>query len=92
VTHSWNIPERTEAEIKKTITDNIDKYIWTGFTGSFLTFLEPLVRHTDTVDIIDINHTEREGGYMVSEVVTNFGTGGGRQEITLRNKVRDKVA
>jgi len=87
VTHAWTVPELSETEIKKIMRENIDKFIWEGFTGGFLTFLEPFVQHTDTIQLIDREHPEREGKYLIQDVGTEFGLSGGRQDITLRNRI-----
>lgn len=88
VTHSWNIPKLTATQIKKIIADNIDKFVYEGYNqGSFLTFLEPVIDSTDTVEPIDNEHPEREGKYLVESVSIEFGINGGRQDVILRNKV-----
>jgi len=87
LTHSWNIPELSETQIKKIMNDNIDKYIWEGFTGDFTTFTEPMIDKGDRIDLLDNEHPEREGRYLVQSVETRFGINGGRQTVQLRNRV-----
>ena len=89
IVNSWKVPELSETLIRELITKNIDKYIWTGFQGSITTFLEPSVEHSDRIDLTDNKHIEKNGRYLIKNVVTNFGINGGRQTIELRNKVGD---
>jgi len=88
VTHSFNIPELSDAQIIKIMEDNIDKFIWEGYTGSFTAFLEPVVEITDKVEIIDSEHPERQGTYLIQSIEIPFGVNGGRQVITPRNRIK----
>lgn len=87
VTHSWRVPELTEATIKRIILDNLDKYVWEGFTGGFTTFLQPTINHSDCIDLSDKEHPERDGRYLIQGVEIVFGINGGRQTVELRNRV-----
>ena len=89
IVNSWKVPELSEDLIRQLITRNIDKYIWEGFQGSFTTFLEPTIEHSDRIDFIDNRLPEKNGRYLIKTVVTTFGVDGGRQIIELRNKVGD---
>ena len=89
IVNSWKVPELSEDLIKQLITRNIDKYIWEGFQGSFMTFLEPTIEHSDRIDYIDPRLPEKDGRYLIKTVVTTFGVDGGRQIVELRNKVGD---
>ena len=89
IVNSWKVPELSEDLIKQLITRNIDKYIWEGFQGSFMTFLEPTIEHSDRIDFIDNRLPEKNGRYLIKTVVTTFGVDGGRQIVELRNKVGD---
>lgn len=89
IVNSWKVPELSENLIKQLITRNIDKYIWEGFEGSFTTFLEPAIEHSDRIDYIDNRLPEKNGRYLIKAVITTFGVDGGRQIIELRNKVGD---
>jgi hypothetical protein len=72
----------------ETIAANIlGKQVFEGFTGSFETFLLPLVKHGDAVKLTDPEFLEREGIYLVKEVVYSYGVDGGRQKITLDEKI-----
>ena len=89
IVNSWKVPELSETLIRELITKNIDKYIWTGFQGSITTFLEPSVNHSDRIDLTDNKHIEKNGRYLIKNVIINFGINGGRQGIELRNKIGD---
>ena len=89
IVNSWKVPELSEDLIRQLITRNIDKYIWEGFQGSFTTFLEPTIEHSDRIDFIDNRLPEKDGRYLIKTVVTTFGVDGGRQIVELRNKVGD---
>ena len=65
---------------------NVNTFIYEGYTGTFTTFLEPSVEHSDKVELIDNKNKERAGRYLIRSVVTKFGINGGRQEIELKNK------
>lgn len=77
----------TTKQIDEFIRDNIDFYIYTGYIGDFLTFLEPSVEHSDRIELTDLKHREREGRYLIKKVITNFGINGGRQTIELQNRI-----
>lgn len=87
IVNSWKVPELSEDLIRKLIIKNIDKYIWEGFQGGLTTFLEPTIDHSDRIDVIDNKHPEKNGRYLIKEVVINFGIDEGFQTIELRNKV-----
>lgn len=83
-----NIKSEKDLEIKAKSCVNKLKY--SGFEGSFETFLTPIVQHGDLVEIINPQFPEQSGGYLVDEVTINAGTGtGGRQKISIKQKVYD---
>ena len=68
--------------------ENLAKMKYEGFRGSFTTFLQPQVLTGDAVKIINGKLPEKNGVYLVKEVVTRYGANiGGRQEITLDRKI-----
>lgn len=77
----------TRAELTALANEALTKYKYEGFRGSFLTFLQPTVKHGDAVKLIDPLIPDRNGVYLVRQVVTRFGINGGRQEITLDRKI-----
>jgi hypothetical protein len=60
---------------------------YTGYYGSFLTFLEPSVRPGDYAIIDSYMYPERKGTYLIKSVETSFGVDGGRQKIELERKI-----
>jgi hypothetical protein len=82
--YDWNIPK---SGMEKMANQWLDKLVYEGYTGYFTTFLLPLVKHGDAVKLSDVDFPEREGTYLVKEVITNYGVDGGRQKITLDMKI-----
>jgi hypothetical protein len=60
---------------------------YTGYYGSFNTFLEPTVVPGDHAIIDSYKYPERKGTYLIKSVETSFGTNGGRQKIELERKI-----
>lgn len=77
----------TKSELEVEVRRNIDRFIYEGYSGSFTTFLEPEVQHSDRIDLTDLKFPERDGRYLISSVETTFGIDGGRQTIELKNKI-----
>lgn len=77
----------SESAVRTLANEALTKLKYTGFSGSFTTFLKPYVKHGDAVKIIDPIIPDRNGVYLVRKVVTRFGMEGGRQEITLDRKI-----
>lgn len=65
---------------------------YSGYEGSFLTFIDPIVNHGDVVELVNRTIPEQSGAYLVTRVVTRFGFNvGGRQEIYIKQKIYDLV-
>lgn len=77
----------SDADLLKLATEALEKLKYEGFRGSFTTFLQPMVRHGMAVKLIDPLIPDRNGVYLVRQVITRFGMEGGRQEITLDRKI-----
>lgn len=77
----------SDSDLTKLATESLEKMKYDGFVGSFLTFLQPTVRHGQAIKMIDPEIPDRNGVYLVRKVVTQFGIDGGRQEITLDRKI-----
>ncbi len=77
----------TTSELNSLANEALTKYKYEGFTGSFLTFLQPTVQHGEAIQLIDNTIPDRNGVYLVKRVITRFGQGGGRQEIHLDRKI-----
>lgn len=78
--HYYN---KDEATLKQLAEEQIDKLKYTGYRGSFLTFLHPYVEHSQVIELISKKIPERSGKYYIAKVDTSFGISGGRQKITL---------
>lgn len=77
----------TESELRAVATREIDRLKYEGFRGKIYTFIEPLVRHGDEVEIIDPFRPEKNGIYLTESVNYTIGVGGYFQEINLGVKV-----
>lgn len=75
------------ATLQHLATEALEKLKYEGFRGSFTTFLQPFVKHGDAIRLVDPKIPDRNGIYLVRQVVTTFGMQGGRQEITLDRKI-----
>lgn len=84
VIYTYNLPQST---LKNIAEENLVKLKYTGFRGSFLTFLNPVVKHGDSIKLVNEIIPDQNGVYIVKRVVTTFGISGGRQEIFLDRKI-----
>lgn len=82
--HFYNLDT---TELTKLANEALEKLKYEGFRGSFTTFLQPMVKHGQAVKLIDPLIPDRNGVYLVKQVVTRFGMEGGRQEIFLDRKI-----
>lgn len=78
-----NFYQLSTSEVSDILKDKLPTYSYVGYSGSFETFLEPLVQHGDTVHLSDKRYKDRSGVYKVKGVNTTFSPAGGRQSITL---------
>lgn len=72
-----------EQELIKFGFEQLKKYYYTGFRGTFTTFGIPYVKYGDIVILEDNILPERNGRYFVKKVEYSGGTEGNRQKITL---------
>jgi hypothetical protein len=84
VIYTYNLPQST---LKNIAEENLVKLKYTGFKGSFLTFLNPVVKHGDSIKLINKIIPDQNGVYIVKRVLTTSGISGGRQEIFLDRKI-----
>lgn len=80
----YDVPE---SDLQDRADQELLKFQYDGFRGSFETFLEPQVRHGDAVQLIDDRISDRNDVYLVKGVTTRYGMGGGRQIIELDRRV-----
>lgn len=76
-----------EPEMRHFAKQQASSFIFTGYRGSFTTFLQPKVRHGDVIALSSDEYPERNGRYHVKKVTTQFGVNGGRQIVELDDKV-----
>jgi hypothetical protein len=76
-----------EQELIKFGFEQLKKYYYDGFRGSFTTFGLPYVRYGDYVTLVDNILPERNGKYIVRKVEYSGGNIGVRQKITLDYKI-----
>jgi hypothetical protein len=79
--------ELSDKDLKTLANEALQKLKYEGFRGSFTTFLQPQVKHGQAVKLIDPMIPDRNGVYLVKQVITRFGMNGGRQEITVDRKI-----
>lgn len=77
----------SKSDIDKMANDWLNRFKFTGFRGTFTTFLEPAIQHGTAIVLQDDINTQRNGTYLVKRVKTTFGIDGGRQIITLDRKL-----
>ena len=82
----YNVPEK---DLQERAENELKKFNYTGFKGTFETFLEPQVKHGDLVQLVDDRISDKNGVYLVKSVVTRYGMGGGRQIIELDRLASD---
>jgi len=75
------LPESFRREIAKQLAA-LENF--SGYKGSITAFLEPHFEKSMVAEIIDKEFPDRNGKYFVETVEGSFGTGGGRQKLTLR--------
>ena len=77
----------TKEELEKHARAELDRFKYSGFQGSFVTFGEPVIHKADIAYIENKNGDK--GNYQIKKVETKFGTAGYRQTITLGPVIRD---
>ena len=84
-----NYYNKTATELEELLTNNFNKYIYTGYSGNFLTLLEPFVSVNNFVNLYSLRFPERNSQYKVKSVVTEISVNGGFQTIELDYKIKD---
>lgn len=78
----------SEAELTKYAEERLEKFKYTGYSGSFETFINPIIRHGDAVRLTSAKRPDANGIYLVKRVVTRAGANiGGRQVVELDIKI-----
>jgi hypothetical protein len=71
----------TKAELLKRAKEYLPKFYYTGFRGSFTTFIIPQVKHGNAAILRNKVIPEMSGTYLIKQVTTKFGMQGNRQEV-----------
>ena len=77
----------TKADLDVKAISFLTQMNYTGYYGSFTTFLIPSVTPGDYAVIDSYQYPERKGTYLIKSVETTFGSNGGRQKIELERKI-----
>lgn len=77
----------TETELKAAAEREIDRLRFEGFRGKMLTFLKPVVKHGDEIEIINPRTPEQNGVYLAESVSYPIGVDGYFQEVNLGAKI-----
>lgn len=77
----------TEAKLKALGEQELRKFYYTGFRGSFTTFGLPSVKHGDEAKLRNDELPETNGGYLIKGVEKRFGVDGFRQDIETHLKL-----
>ena len=77
----------SEADLKKYAEERLEKFKYTGYTGSFVTFINPIIRQGEAVRLTSTKRPDANGVYLVKRVITRSGVNGGRQEVELDIKI-----
>ena len=77
----------SEKDLREAATREIDRLKFEGFRGKIYTFLQPVIRHGDEVEIIDPRTPEKNGVYLAESVNYSIGVDGYFQEIFLGAKI-----
>ena len=62
----------TVQELEAYAKAELDRFNFSGYEGNITSFGIPVVRHGDEVDIRDARYPERNGVYLIDEVITEF--------------------
>jgi hypothetical protein len=79
----------TEKDLDLTCNRFLQQAQYTGYHGSFETFLEPQVEPGDHAVIRSYKYPDRDGTYLIKSVKKIVGVKGGRQTIELERKLSD---
>lgn len=77
----------TTEELDRVCKQKLTELNYTGYYGSFTTFLEPAMNPGDYAIINSYKMPERNGTYLIKSVDTDFGVKGGRQKIELERRI-----
>lgn len=73
----------SEAKLRELAEAEIEKLKYDGFQGDVKSFLVPYATRGMKAEVIDQDHPNMEGSYLVEKVVVSFGSGGARRTVNL---------
>lgn len=76
-----NFANKSKTELENLAKKQLSTLKFDGYQGSFEIFGIPLVKVGDAVTIVDDEHSERDGKYLVESVEWSFDNGGYKQTI-----------
>lgn len=79
----------TQATLQLLVDEIYLKSLFEGFTGKFITFLQPTVYPGDAIRLLSDRMIDKRGVFLVKRVDTWFGYDGEGQEIHLDRKIAD---
>lgn len=83
--HFYNI--KSEATLRQMANQELDKFKYSGYSGTITTFGYPLIKFGDKLKIVDKLYKDRTGIYLVKSVKTSFGIDGFRQTCEIEGKI-----
>ena len=83
--HRYNILDKNA--LKLIGEQEIKKYTYDGYEGSFTGWLVPFCNPSDSVSLRDSGYAEKNGRYYVTSVSINFSSNGGFRKIELGVKL-----
>lgn len=75
------------AKLTELATAEIERLKYDGFDGNVVSFLIPYATRGMTAKLIDREHTNRQGNYFITKVVTTFGLGGARRTVNIGGRL-----
>lgn len=83
--HAYNL---NLIELQVYAKAELERFKYTGYRGSLITFGEPAVDKNDIINIVG-NQYHPDGKYLIKDVQIKFGTGGYRQSISPGQIIND---
>jgi hypothetical protein len=76
-----------ESDLERLALEELKKQTYSGYRGTFKTFLLPVVRVGNIASITDPNFPERAGSYLVEKVKVTYDEGGARRIVSPSFKI-----
>lgn len=82
--HKYNV---SKSEMKRLCEQELERLRYSGFRGSFTTFIEPYINHGDIVYLPKLYDVDTDGKYIVKKVTRSFDGTKARQTVELETKI-----